>query len=649
MSETDNLIDTMAKLIVGTVDNRLSSADFDKSSQGVVTAKAGDTYTIAVFGGNYNITTDQTFVVGQKVLVTAPQGNMKNLTVSPGNIGTMKTVQSGVQDVDDRLSDIEGDYNFAYDIIKKQAQTDGELTIWYNVGTPTANGYPAYQWKTDDAKKGHVGDMCFDTKNNVVWQWEYKNNTYQWIKVSDSTITATLLKSSKAQDTADGKRRVFYSDKNHTPSTPYDVGDIWAQGENGDLLRCIKARTIMESSNKTDWALASKYTDDTVANNVKQDLKDFKDGEFTNLKTTYKTYTEVTDEHIKNVAEAILSGADLNGKETLIKSNQTSIEQTSSKISLIASETDLAKAQETGKSALEITKESIKSEVVGKNQFTGKNLISTINQTAEAVTIDADKINLNGLVTIENKKATGFNSDAVNKSVTSISGDVITTGTLKADRIIANSITSDKIQSGAIMNEVKDFPVNQPNSGGEISFDDIGYSELLLVFRGWYEQDVRKRERGTHEVYYGEDVNPYYDATKVTMTHYVSTTTIVVPANIEKETWYQVVFDYPKAYIWNSYEYDGWWDTDKYGSSITDYEPDPGKTHLDGYDKNGFKFSYKIQGAMRCFSVRKSGGKIYVKFVNAAFTGESGWWVFKDESITYDSKYAVPWKIYAIK
>ncbi len=619
MSETDNLIDTMAKLIVGTVDDRLSSADFDKSSQGVVTAKAGDTYTIAVFGGNYNITTDQTFVVGQKVLVTAPQGNMKNLTVSPGNIGTMKTVRSGVQDVDNRLSDIEEDYNFAYDIIKKQ--TDGELTIWYNTGTPTVNGYPAYQWKTDDAKKGHVGDMCFDTKNNVAWQWEYKNNTYQWIKVSDSTITATLLKSSKAQDTADGKRRVFYSDKDHTPSTPYDVGDIWAQGENGDLLRCTKARTIMESSNKTDWALASKYTDDTVANNVKQDLKDFK-GEFTNFKTTYKTYTEVTNEHIKNVAKAILSGDDLNGKETLIKSNQTSIEQTSSKISLIASETDLTKAQETGKSALEITKESIKSEVVGKDQFTGKNLISTINQTAEAVTINASKINLDG-------------------DVLAINTDKIT--------IKGNAITTDKLAAGAIMNEVKDFPVNKPNSGGEVSFDDIGYSELLLVFRGWYEQDVRRRERGTHEVYYGEDVNPYYDATKVTMTHYVSTTTIVVPANIEQETWYQVVFDYPKAYIWNSYEYDEWWDTDKYGSSVTDYEPDPGKTHLDGYDKNGFKFSYKIQGAMRCFSVRKSGGKIYVKFVNAAFTGESGWWVFKDESITYDSKYAVPWKIYAIK
>lgn len=129
------------------------------------------------------------------------------------------------------------------------------------------------------------------------------------------------------------------------------------------------------------------------------------------------------------------------------------------------------------------------------------------------------------------------------------------------------------------------------------------------------------------------------------MTHYVSTTTIVVPANIEQETWYQVVFDYPKAYIWNSYEYEGTWND----SSVTDYEPDPGKKHLDGYDKNGFKFSYKIQGAMRCFSVRKSGGKIYVKFVNAAFTGESGWWVFKDESITYDPKYAVPWKIYAIK
>lgn len=498
MSETDNLIDTMAKMIVGTVDERLSSADFDKSSQGVVTAKAGDTYTIAVFGGNYNITTDQTFVVGQKVLVTAPQGNMKNLTVSPGNIGTMKTVRSGVQDVDDRLSDIEGDYNFAYDIIKKQ--TDGELTIWYNAGEPTVNGYPAYQWKTDDAKKGHVGDMCFDTQNNVAWQWEYKNNTYQWVKVSDSTITATLLKSSKAQDTADGKRRVFYSDKDHTPSTPYDVGDIWAQGSNGDLLRCIKARTIMESSNKTDWVLASKYTDDTVANKAKEDAKKAQDtaDDITNIyKEFYDSEFTVEKGHISALVGSVTKGLKYGNEETIMMQNSSRLDQTDTAIKACVKEEDFTKADGdhssvVKESIINITKDQInlavkENGVIGsqlkitndsiESKVSKDGVISAINQTTDSATIDANRINFNGLVTFENDKAVGFNPDAVNKSVTSISGDVITTGTLKADRIEAKSIKFDKLDDDACCKFIWENP--KPNNEiGSFTIKASNYPDL---------------------------------------------------------------------------------------------------------------------------------------------------------------------------
>lgn len=508
MSETDNLIDTMAKMIVGTVDERLSSADFDKSSQGVVTAKAGDTYTIAVFGGNYNITTDQTFVVGQKVLVTAPQGNMKNLTVSPGNIGTMKTVRSGVQDVDNRVSDIEGDFNFAYNIVKNQI--DGQFSIWYNLGSPSMTTYPANQWTTNDAKHGHIEDYYFDTKDGVAWKFVYQNNTYQWIKVTDSTITATLLRSSQAQDTADGKRRIFYNN----PSPPYDVGDMWCKtiekgdaeananaaliGTKGENYICKVKRSITESFHNSDWIKSSKYTDDTKANAVEKNLNDFKNGEFTNLREEYDTNFTVDNKSITGVASSILYGTKLNvggqPTETAIASNTSQIKVLNKNINLKVSYKDLTgddNNKNVKQSVIDMTKEqikqsvtdgdvhsaitetanNIKSEVVGKDQFTGKNLISTINQTAEAVTINASKINLDG-------------------DVLAINTDKIT--------IKGNAITTDKLAAGAVMNEVKTFAVNQPNSGGEISFDDIGYSELLLVFRGWYEQDVRKRERGTH-------------------------------------------------------------------------------------------------------------------------------------------------------
>lgn len=507
MSETDNLIDTMAKMIVGTVDDRLSSADFDKSSQGVVTAKAGDTYTIAVFGGNYNITTDQTFVVGQKVLVTAPQGNMKNLTVSPGNIGTMKTVRSGVQDVDNRLSDIEGDYNFAYDIIKKQ--TDGELTIWYNTGEPTVKGYPAYQWTTDDAKKGHIGDMYFDTKNNVAWQWEYKNNTYQWVKVSDSTITATLLKSSKAQDTADGKRRVFYGDANNPPSPPYDVGDIWSQGKNGDILRCTKAKNIMGSYSRNDWVEASKYTDDTVANEAKEAAKNAQ-GTADNITNVYKEFydSEFTVEkgHISALVGSVTKGLKYGNEETIMMQNSSRLDQTDTAIKACVKEEDFTKADSAHSSVVKesiinVTKDQInlavkENGVIGSQlKITNNNIeskvskdgvISAINQTADTATINANRINFNGLVTFENDKAVGFNPDAVNKSVTFISGDAIKTGTLKADKIEAGTITAKQFANGAIFNLLwsnSDYE-NKTFSGSVVLDDKESYNMFLLEFRG---------------------------------------------------------------------------------------------------------------------------------------------------------------------
>ena len=58
------------------------------------------------------------------------------------------------------------------------------------------------------------------------------------------------------------KRRVFVA----TPTPPYDVGDMWTQGSSGDLLRCAKARAEDDEYYAGDWEKASKYTDDTTAN-----------------------------------------------------------------------------------------------------------------------------------------------------------------------------------------------------------------------------------------------------------------------------------------------------------------------------------------------------------------------------------------------
>ena len=55
-----------------------------------------------------------------------------------------------------------------------------------------------------------------------------------------------------AKDIAEGKRRVFVNQ----PTTPYDVGDLWVNGQ--DLRRCSTARAS-GSYVAADWVLATQY------------------------------------------------------------------------------------------------------------------------------------------------------------------------------------------------------------------------------------------------------------------------------------------------------------------------------------------------------------------------------------------------------
>lgn len=80
---------------------------------------------------------------------------------------------------------------------------------------------------------------------------------------------------------------------------------------------------------------------------------------------------------------------------------------------------------QTMQTQLKITAEGVQSTV------TKDNIISTINQSAESVSIDASKINLTGYVTVNSLKAGG---------TTQIDGGRITTGTIAAERIDVDNL-----------------------------------------------------------------------------------------------------------------------------------------------------------------------------------------------------------------
>lgn len=146
-----------------------------------------------------------------------------------------------------------------------QSQIDGEIQTWFYAGTPTFDNEPAKEWTDDNAKNKHTGDLYYDTNTGYAYRFALISSAYQWKLITDSDVTKALADAAKAQDTADHKRRVFTT----TPVPPYDTGDLWVQGSNGDALVCETAKTEEQAYAQGDFVTATKYTDDTRANEAK--------------------------------------------------------------------------------------------------------------------------------------------------------------------------------------------------------------------------------------------------------------------------------------------------------------------------------------------------------------------------------------------
>lgn len=155
------------------------------------------------------------------------------------------------------------------DISNLQSQIDGSITTWFYGYEPTLSNEPALSWISTTDKDNHLGDLFYNTITGYAYRFAYQNSVYQWIRITDTDITTALANAATAQDTADSKRRVFVT----TPTPPYDVGDLWSGGSTGDLQRCKIARAS-GSFLASEWELASKYTDDTTANNAISLLSD---------------------------------------------------------------------------------------------------------------------------------------------------------------------------------------------------------------------------------------------------------------------------------------------------------------------------------------------------------------------------------------
>lgn len=192
-----------------------------------------------VFTIRKEITDDEGNVTYERQLYIDDNGNIRlagNASISWDNVtGTENVV------VKDTLNEF---------MATVKEQIDGKIDTFRQSDDPSVN------W-TNEEKKSHENDLWYDTTNNIVKMW----NGSTW-----DDFTGDVPES--VWNEINGKAQIFTD----TPKTPYNKGDLWFVGSSGDILTCVTARKESEQYNSSDWTKQNKYTDDTAANGVKQDL-----------------------------------------------------------------------------------------------------------------------------------------------------------------------------------------------------------------------------------------------------------------------------------------------------------------------------------------------------------------------------------------
>ena len=145
---------------------------------------------------------------------------------------------------------IEGDYSETVENLKNQA--DKKAETWYQ-STDPSTGWTAAE------KQIHTGDLWYNTSDEKTYI--YNGSAWELTKTTPPD---------EVFDAIDGKAQIFVSQ----PKPPYSVGDLWFNSATSDIMTCIKARS---SGNyvASDWQKRNKYTDDSYAQEVNQELNQF--------------------------------------------------------------------------------------------------------------------------------------------------------------------------------------------------------------------------------------------------------------------------------------------------------------------------------------------------------------------------------------
>lgn len=214
--------------------------------------------------------------IGEKLKIYGANNSIvldeNGITMDGGSIRWSKKIpQTAVEGMDDFEKNMD---LLLGDVEELKSQADGKIDTWFFDYVPSDSTEPTKTWIANNEQESHKGDLfyCTNPENQHSYRYVYNQETkkYEWMLILDTDVTKALEAASKAQDTADNKRRVFVSQ----PEPPYDEGDLWVQGSNGDILHCKNAKLETDIFEQSDWEKSSKYTDDSKALEALQTAED---------------------------------------------------------------------------------------------------------------------------------------------------------------------------------------------------------------------------------------------------------------------------------------------------------------------------------------------------------------------------------------
>lgn len=308
----EEMIDTVASYIIGqsiipfTLNDFVDGFYLDCNDVISVNDKNGETFNAVIL--NY----DTSSRIKSNVSADVPTNTTTDYNLAGSSKKTLNQVRFDVDHNTQQINQIISTQNSQSETINNIQsglddlvdQIDSNITYYKGNYVPTLENEPASEWTTDELKDNHLGDLFYNidtgsayrfVKDGVVYKWEEESNDVaEAIELAENAIAQAtaaqntansaqsiatgaqntaegaqttannaLSTANNAQNSANSKRRVFVTE----PVPPYDIGDLWTNGE--DIYVCKIAKIEGQTFSQDDWENTTNYAEQIDTTNVK--------------------------------------------------------------------------------------------------------------------------------------------------------------------------------------------------------------------------------------------------------------------------------------------------------------------------------------------------------------------------------------------